>query len=83
MAANDILLKRSSVPGKQPTTSSLLPGELAVNTADGILYMGISGSVVQIANVSGSILSASFASTASYSNSPIAITGSSPFFCLF
>ena len=77
MAANDILLKRSSVPGKQPTTSSLLPGELAVNTADGILYMGISGSVVQIANVSSSILSASFASTASYSNSPIAITGSS------
>lgn len=33
MAANDILLKRSSVPGKQPTTSSLLAGELAANTA--------------------------------------------------
>lgn len=33
-----IQLKRSSVTGKVPTTADLEDGELALNTADGILY---------------------------------------------
>jgi hypothetical protein len=33
-----IQLKRSSVTGKIPTTADLEDGELALNTADGILY---------------------------------------------
>jgi len=34
-----ILLKRSSVTGKIPTTSNLLLGELAANTTDGIIFL--------------------------------------------
>ena len=33
-----VLLKRSSVAGKVPTTSDLSHGELAVNFADGKIY---------------------------------------------
>lgn len=33
-----IQLKRSSVTGKVPTTADLEDGELALNTADGVLY---------------------------------------------
>jgi Protein of unknown function (DUF1565) len=36
--ANVIRLKRSSVPGKIPDASDLIVGEIAVNTADGVLY---------------------------------------------
>jgi hypothetical protein len=35
-----ILPKRSAVPNEAPSTGSLRPGELAANTADGILYVG-------------------------------------------
>jgi len=35
---NKILFKRSSESGKKPTTADITPGELAINTADGILY---------------------------------------------
>jgi len=36
--ASTILIKRSAVPGKIPTTSNLLPGEFGLNTYDGALY---------------------------------------------
>lgn len=37
--ANKIQLKRSTSPGKVPTTSDLALGELGLNTADGVIYM--------------------------------------------
>lgn len=37
--ANEIKLKRSAVAGKQPTTSQLGLGEIALNTTDGKAYM--------------------------------------------
>jgi hypothetical protein len=46
--ANTILLKRSSVPGKIPSSTDLAPGELAINTADEKLYFKNSaGDVVE------------------------------------
>ena len=54
--AIDIKLKRSSVPGKVPTTSSLELGELALNTYDGKVFMkkqvGKVESIVEIGSVS-------------------------------
>jgi len=47
----DIRLKRSSVTGKEPGTSDLEYGELALNYADGILYYKNSNNVV--ASISG------------------------------
>ena len=38
MANNQILIKRSAVPGKKPSTSNLALGELAINTNDGKIY---------------------------------------------
>lgn len=40
-----ILLKRNFTTGSIPTTSSLQPGEIAVNVADGRLYVRQSGSL--------------------------------------
>lgn len=37
--ANDLLIKRSAVQGKIPSTSDIQLGELAVNTYDGNLYL--------------------------------------------
>jgi len=37
--ANKIQLKRSTSPGRVPTTSDLALGELGLNTADGVIYM--------------------------------------------
>lgn len=36
--ANVIRLKRSSIPGKIPDANDLIVGEIAINTADGVLY---------------------------------------------
>jgi hypothetical protein len=36
--ANTVIIKRSAVPGKVPTTGDLQLGELAINTYDGKLY---------------------------------------------
>ena len=75
--AVDIKLKRSNVPGKVPTTSSLELGELAINTYDGKAYIkkqvGNVESIVELGTASGSVVSASYATnagnaqTASYS----------------
>jgi hypothetical protein len=43
--ANVILIKRNLSPGAIPTTASLAVGELAVNVADGKLFMRQSGSI--------------------------------------
>ena len=55
--AIDIKLKRSSVPGKIPTTSSLELGELALNTYDGKVYMkkqvGNVQSIIEVGSGSG------------------------------
>lgn len=37
--ASKIKLKRSSIPGNKPTTSQLDSGELAINTADGKVFL--------------------------------------------
>ncbi len=76
--AVDIKLKRSAVPGKVPSTSSLELGELALNTYDGKAYfkkqIGATESIVELTSTSGSVLSASYATfaanagSASYSN---------------
>jgi hypothetical protein len=69
MAVSKIELKRSAVPGKVPTTSSLDLGELALNTYDGRAFFKQSGSIttiVELLTISGSVTSASYALTASY-----------------
>jgi hypothetical protein len=62
--SNKILHKRNLITGNIPTTASLDPGELAINVADGKLFLRQSGSIAnQIVTVG---LSSSFANTASY-----------------
>jgi hypothetical protein len=56
--ANTVVLKRSAVPGKVPSTSDLSLGELAANTYDGALFFkkSVSGTetIVSVATLSGS-----------------------------
>lgn len=50
--ANTIKLKRSSIPGKVPLADDLVVGEVAINTADGILYVKHSDNTIkQVGNV--------------------------------
>jgi hypothetical protein len=49
--AQNILLKRSGVAGKTPTTSSLSVGEIAINTYDGKVFIHKSGSVDTIEQI--------------------------------
>ena len=82
-----ILLKRSGVQGKVPTTASIDLGELALNTYDGKAFLHKSGStdeVVEIvvtgARVTGSIsltgaVSASIVSASSFVGSGAGLTG--------
>jgi len=71
MAVNKIELKRSAVPGRVPSTSSLDLGELAINTYDGKVFFKQSGSltsILEIATISGSaVVSSSYAASSSYS----------------
>jgi hypothetical protein len=54
--ANTIKLKRSSVPGRVPSANDLEVGELAVNTADGVLYTKHSDNTIRtVSNVSAFI----------------------------
>lgn len=53
--ANNILLKKSSVASKTPTTADLDYGELALNYADGALYYKTSGNVIARLNPPESI----------------------------
>jgi hypothetical protein len=54
--ANQVVLKRSAVAGKTPTTSDLALGELALNTFDGNLFFkqdNGNASIVSVATLSG------------------------------
>jgi hypothetical protein len=54
--ANTIKLKRSSVPGKIPDPNDLDIGELAVNTADGVIYTKHSDNTIRtVSNVNAFI----------------------------
>jgi hypothetical protein len=73
MSINKLQLKRSAVVGKIPTTASLDLGELAINTVDGKIYFkqqdtGSVQRILELTTTSGSMLSASYAQTASYSD---------------
>lgn len=46
--SSKIYIKRTSVPGKVPTTSNINTGELALNLADGRLYSANSSAVFEI-----------------------------------
>jgi hypothetical protein len=48
--ANKVLLKRSSVTGKVPTTSDLDYGELSLNYTDGLLYYKTSTNIISVLN---------------------------------
>jgi hypothetical protein len=48
MANTIFQLRRNSVSGTRPTTSSVSPGELAINTTDGILFSANATSVFEI-----------------------------------
>ena len=67
-----IELKRSAVPGRVPTTSSLNLGELALNTYDGKVYLkkdNGTASVIELGSTSGSFsgsFTGSLLGTASY-----------------
>ena len=47
---NKILMKRSAVPGKVPTTTDLHAGELGINTSDGKMYFGTGSDVIELAS---------------------------------
>jgi hypothetical protein len=49
--AQNILLKRSNIQGKTPTTSSVSVGELAINTYDGKIFFHKSGSLESIEQI--------------------------------
>jgi len=85
MSVNKLKLKRSAVAGKIPTTASLDLGEIAINTLDGKAFFkrdsGSFQTVIELATTSGSILSASYAGTSSFSSNftvvgPLVVSGS-------
>jgi hypothetical protein len=47
----NIILKRSALQGKVPTTSSLSLGEIAINTYDGKIFLNRSGSIQSIQEI--------------------------------
>jgi len=52
--ANRLITKRSTVGGQMPVAADLVPGELAVNTADGLIYTKHSdGSIITVGSGSG------------------------------
>ena len=75
--AQTLRLKRSSVAGRVPTTASLQTGEIAINTADGLVYIrkdddsiipligvntaAVTGSVVLLGSITATSFTGSFA----------------------
>jgi len=49
--AQNIILKRSAVPGRVPDTGSINLGEVAINTHDGKLYFKKSGSIESVETI--------------------------------
>ena len=76
--ANPIVPKKSSTPGAVPTSGQLLTGEIAVNTADGKLFVKKSDNTVVAISGSGTptAYSRRFAWSSPYSYSGRADTGS-------
>ncbi len=74
--AQNILLKRSGVAGKTPTTSSLSVGEIALNTYDGKVFLHKSGSAESIEQivVTNSITTGSITLTQTGSFDEIVVT---------
>jgi len=74
--AQNILLKRSGVAGKTPTTSSLSVGEIALNTYDGKVFLHKSGSSESIEQivVTNSITTGSITLTQTGSFGEIVVT---------
>lgn len=74
--AQNILLKRSGVAGKAPTTSSLSVGEIALNTYDGKVFLHKSGSAESIEQivVTNSITTGSITLTQTGSFGEIVVT---------
>jgi hypothetical protein len=72
MAQQILKLRRSSIPGKVPSTSSLDYGEIALNTYDGIAYMKRSGSngdeIIAIGIGTSGSFTGSFFGTSSWAN---------------
>lgn len=66
MSNQFLKLRRSSVPGKVPTTSSLEFGEIALNTYDGLAFIKKSGSFGEEVVTLGTGVSASYATTSSF-----------------
>jgi hypothetical protein len=56
--SNKIILKKSSVSARVPTTSDLDYGELALNYADGILYYKNAANTISVLNAGGSAYTA-------------------------
>lgn len=78
MANQFLKLRRSAVPGRIPSTSSLDFGEIALNTYDGLIFIKKSGSageqVVTIGSTSGSFFGSftgSLLGTASWAQNAI------------
>ena len=73
--ANVIKLKRSSVPGKIPDANDLVVGEIAINTADGIIYTKHSdNSIKSIGNINAFISNVSLDTvtlTGNYTYQPV------------
>ena len=69
--SNQMLVKRSNVPGKVPTVGQLAAGELAVNTADAKLFFGTGSAVIEVAATLAPVLQAIISS----GNGLIAKTG--------
>lgn len=57
---SSLRVKRSSVQGEQPPAGSLRQGELAVNTADGTLFVGSDSGAIRIG---GSVVALPYAAT--------------------
>jgi len=78
MANQFLKLRRSAVPSRKPTTSSLDYGEIALNTFDGLAFMKKSGSNgEEIVTIGSTIGTGSFATTGSNQfNGNQTITGS-------
>jgi hypothetical protein len=55
--ANTVLLKRSSTPGKVPTTGQMSVGELAFNTYDGKLYGCMNSGTASVVQLGGAAVS--------------------------
>ena len=82
MTTNTVFqLRRNSVSGTRPTTTTVAPGELAINTTDGILFSANSTAIFEIgANntaiaVGNSTVRQTANSTGVYVNGSLAVTG--------